>query len=343
MLLAADWTLLQVSPCLQPPEPRLLAALLGRPLPDLDPELAAGPAFGHYRSALAAGEPRRFEAVVDAPGGALAFQVLAAPVPEGLSVFALARPAPASGADRQGLARELAACRTLLAGTLADQDAFAHTLAHDLRAPLRHITGFSELLAAQDGPNLSDKGRRHLATIQRAAGTLGAFLDELLLFSGWGRQAPRPVSVDLTALVGEVRAALPDEARDPGLVWELGPLPRVRADRALLAQALARLLANAVKFTRPHLDSRIGIGCREEAEAWVVSIRDNGLGFNPDQGHRLFGPFQKLQADPRFEGPGMGLAHVRRIIGRLGGSTWAESDGVTGATFFFSLPKAPSP
>ena len=340
MLLGPDWTLLQLTPCVPGLSPRSLDALLGRALPDLDPDLASRAAFAHYRKALAAGQPRRFETVLALEAGPLGFEVQAVPVPEGLSVLALTRPAPRTGdPDQPALALERAALAAELARTLEAHEAFVHAIAHDLRAPLRHITGFADLLAAQEGPQLSDRARRQLATIQRAAGTQAALLDEFLVFDGWGRQPLRPVSVDLRALALEVMAALPAEAREPGLSWELGPLPRVRADHALLGQALNRLLTNAVLSTRPHLDSRIELGCREEAAEWVVFVRDDGIGFNPGQGHRLFGLFQKLHADPRFEGLGMGLAHVRRIIQRHGGRTWAESDGARGATFSFSLPK----
>ena len=255
---------------------------------------------------------------------------------------------PTPGLFEAGLAdpgETLVALQEALAARSAQRDAavqeltrFSHAIAHDLRAPLRHIAGFADLLEAEDGPRLSEKGRRHLATIQRSARIMDGLIDQLIDFSHWGVVDLRLATVDLDSLVPAVIADLPPEAAQRELRWELGPLPRVRADPDLLQRALGNVLANAVRFTRPRPIGRIEIGRHQSPGALGLYIRDNGLGFKPEYAHRLFEPFQRLHADPQLVGAAMGLAQVRRIMARHAGRAWGESDGVSGATFFLTVP-----
>jgi signal transduction histidine kinase len=318
LLLDRNFTFLEVRPTLGPPP----EALLGRTWPERFPGVGTSAPFGHYHRALAADQPQRFEACVEwAPGRFRRFDVQASPGPDGLLVLALASPeAPPAEAAAEELAR------------------FCHSVSHDLGAPLRHIAGFAELLESQDGGRLSERGHRHLDTIQRSARLMAEQLEQLRDLSRLGQAELHPVALDLRALIDEVRAGLESANPGPAAIWEIAPLPPVRADRALLRQALGHLLDNALKFTLSRSEPRIVIDARAEAGEISVSIHDNGIGFPPQAASRLFQPFQKLHPGPVRPGLGMGLAKVERIIRRHGGRVWGDSDGVSGATFGFALP-----
>lgn len=219
-------------------------------------------------------------------------------------------------------------------------EAFSYSVSHDLRAPLRHIDGFVGLLVKSDGQTVSEKGRSYLETISGAAKQMGQLIDDLLVFSRMGRSEMRIARVDLSELLEEVLLSLRSEYQARNIVWHKAPLPVVEGDRPMLRQVLVNLVANAVKYTRPRDPAVIEIGCRQDlpGEA-VVFVRDNGVGFEMKYADKLFGVFQRLHRAEEFEGTGIGLANVRRIIIRHGGRTWAESQPGAGATFYFSLPK----
>lgn len=226
-------------------------------------------------------------------------------------------------------------------------ESFSYSVSHDLRSPLRHISGFSELLRRSAGASggLDPQGRHYLETIGDAAKKASTLVDELLAFSRMGRTELRNGQVDMAALVEEVRREMEREAEGRSIHWRVGELPRVRGDGPMLRQVLRNLLSNAVKYTRPREPAEIEIAC-EPASAgtsngsaeWVFRVRDNGVGFDMDYGHRLFGVFKRLHDESEFEGTGIGLANVRRIVQRHGGKTWAEGAVGEGATFYFSLP-----
>ncbi|ATB27170.1 PAS domain-containing protein [Melittangium boletus] len=219
-------------------------------------------------------------------------------------------------------------------------ESFSYSVSHDLRAPLRHIIGFAQLLERRAGAALDDVARGHLRTITNAAQQGGMLVDDLLAFSRMGRAELRQTRVDLGALVQEVRRELEPESKGRQIEWRVGELPAVKADPSLLRQVLRNLLGNAVKYTRPRAQALIEVGARSdeaEAEVWV---RDNGVGFEMQYVDKLFGVFQRLHTAEQFEGTGIGLANVRRIISRHGGRTWAEGAPEQGATFHFTLPRA---
>ena len=218
--------------------------------------------------------------------------------------------------------------------------AFSYSVSHDLRAPLRHIMGFVELLERDAGPSLSKKSLQYLTTISLAAKRMGNLIDDLLAFSRIGQSEMRKTVVNLDQLVQEALGDFKVETKARNIVWEIHPLPPVRADRALLRMVLVNLISNAVKFTGKRTQAKIEIGCSPDGESeTVIFVRDNGAGFNPLYADKLFGVFQRLHGRDEFEGTGIGLANVRRIIGRHGGRAWAEGVVDGGATFFFSLPK----
>ena len=238
-------------------------------------------------------------------------------------------------------------------------DAFCYSTSHDLRAPLRHVQGYVDMLARETGSQFSDKGRHYMQTIADASREMGVLIDDLLAFSRMGRAEMRQTRVNLGDLLHDTQRDLEPVTRGRNIVWKILPVPEVQADPAMLKLVLANLLGNAVKFTRPRDPAVIEIGIvdaevsgqmpevREEAGGQkapgsddgrvIFFVRDNGVGFDPQYGHKLFGIFQRLHRKNEFEGTGIGLANVRRIIARHGGRTWAEGAVDKGATFYFTL------
>ncbi len=218
--------------------------------------------------------------------------------------------------------------------------AFSYSVSHDLRAPLRHVLGFVDLLKKGAGPTLSEANLRHLTTIHEAAKRMANLIDDLLAFSRVGRAQLQKADVELNQLVQETQTDFLAETKARNIAWMIHPLPPVRADRALLRMVMVNLMANAVKFTGGRAEAKIEIGSvpSENGET-VIWIRDNGAGFDPKYAGKLFGVFQRLHSHDEFEGTGIGLANVQRIIFRHGGRTWADGMVDGGATFYFSLPK----
>jgi len=218
-------------------------------------------------------------------------------------------------------------------------EAFSYSVSHDLRAPLRHVAGFVELLQKDAGPTLSEKNLRFLATISQSAKRMGNLIDDLLAFSKVGRSEMQKTQVNLDELVRETVADLQPEIKNRKIAWTIHPLPPVQADRALMRMALVNLISNAIKFTGARAEAAIEIGCAPGQNGTAaVFVRDNGAGFDPKYAEKLFGVFQRLHSQDEFEGTGIGLANVKRIISRHGGRVWAEGAVEGGATFWFSIP-----
>jgi predicted ATPase/signal transduction histidine kinase len=219
-------------------------------------------------------------------------------------------------------------------------EAFAYSVSHDLRAPLRHIDGFVGLLRKKSVASADDAARHYMDRVSETIRRMGALIDDLLSFSRMGRAELVRTRVDLGVLVKDVIAELEPETRGRSVRWAVAELPVVTGDRAMLRVALANLASNAVKFSQPRERAEIEIGSLPGREnETVVFIRDNGVGFDPQYADKLFGVFQRLHGASEFEGTGIGLANVRRIVARHGGRTWAEGKVDGGATFYFSLPR----
>lgn len=216
-------------------------------------------------------------------------------------------------------------------------EAFSYSVSHDLRAPLRHIDGFASLLTKHAGEALDEKGRRYVQVISDAARKMGRLIDDLLAFSRTGRAQLKPGVIDSNELVADVIRENAF-ARDPRIVWTIPRLPPAHADPGLLRQVWFNLIDNAVKYSSRADQPRIAIGGEETGGEAVFHVRDNGVGFDMQYAAKLFGVFQRLHAESEFEGTGIGLANVRRIVTRHGGRTWAEGRVGEGATFSFSLP-----
>ncbi|NJD07361.1 MAG: PAS domain S-box protein, partial [Methylococcaceae bacterium] len=211
-------------------------------------------------------------------------------------------------------------------------EAFAYSVSHDLRAPLRHIDGFLGLLKKRIAPSLDDESRRYIATVSAAALRMAALIDDLLSFSRMGRVELARAPVDLNALVQDVLRELEPDTQGRAIAWHLAQLPEVIGDRAMLRIVLVNLIANAVKFSQPRQLAEIEVGTVPAQDEVIVFVRDNGVGFDMQYVGKLFGVFQRLHGVDEFEGTGIGLANVRRIIHRHGGRTWAEGRLDGGAT-----------
>ena len=219
-------------------------------------------------------------------------------------------------------------------------EAFIFSATHNLRAPLRHMVGYVEILQTEAEPPLSDANLGYVARVSEAADRMSRLIDALDTFSRLGKSEMRRTNVDLTPLVHEVVGDFKAKTKHRSITWKIHSLPTVKADRVLLRHVLVNLISNAVKFTRIRADARIEIGSAPgNANETVIFIHDNGAGFDPLNVHKLFCVFQRLHPDQEFEGVGVGLANVRNIVHRHGGRTWAEGVGDDGATFYFSVPK----
>lgn len=219
-------------------------------------------------------------------------------------------------------------------------ESFSHSVSHDLRAPLRHINGFAELLQKHTSSMLDEKGRRYVTTISDSAKRMGVLIDELLMFSRMGREAMKKSKVDFNRLVDEVLIEVSQETGGRAITFKIDPLPEIEGDRSMLRQAVLNLFSNAVKYTRDKSPAIITMGWTNGGDQAVFFVRDNGAGFDMKYANKLFGIFQRLHRNDEFEGTGIGLANVRRIIHRHGGRTWAEGKPNEGATFYFSLPRS---
>jgi PAS domain S-box-containing protein len=220
-----------------------------------------------------------------------------------------------------------------------DLESFSYCVSHDLRAPLRHMSGFLDLLEDHIGGSLDEKGRHYLDTVRDSSRLMGSLIDDLLIFSRTGRVGMCGANVHLEELVQQVQRELATDMNGRKVVWTVEPLPEVPGDPMLIRLVLVNLLGNAIKYSNHRPEAAIEIGCREEGQEWVFFVRDNGVGFDMRYVHKLFGVFQRLHSADEFEGTGIGLAIVRRIVARHGGRTWAEGVVGEGATFYFSLPK----
>lgn len=221
-----------------------------------------------------------------------------------------------------------------------DLEAFTYAVAHDLRAPLRHIHGFSDLLQNDATSTLSDEGRHYVDCIVKGSSRMGDLLEDLLNLSRFGRQAVNRRMFALNELVQEVITDLAAETANRRIDWKIGKLPPVYCDPALMKIVFANLLSNAVKFTRPRAAATIEVGqTRVKGEA-VLFVRDNGAGFDMKYAGKLFGVFQRMHKEKDFEGTGIGLATVLRILQKHGGRIWAEAEPDKGAIFYFTCGEA---
>ena len=219
----------------------------------------------------------------------------------------------------------------------AELEAFSYSVSHDLRSPLRALDGFARILLEEYAPNLPPEGQEYVRDIRRNAQKMGQLVDDLLAFSRLGRQPLQRRRVAPAALVREVLEDLRPERDARRVEVVVGDLPTCHADPALLKQVWANLLGNALKYTRKHDPARVEVGCVEQDGERVFFVRDNGAGFDMRYAGKLFGVFQRLHKAADYDGTGVGLAIVQRVIHCHGGRVWAEAAVNRGATFYFTL------
>ena len=217
-------------------------------------------------------------------------------------------------------------------------EAFTYSVSHDLRAPLRHMDGFSRILQQEYAADLPEEARHYLDRVRSATTHMSNLVEDLLQFSRLGRHSPQLSRVALRNLVDEALAETLSAVGGRNIEWRIGKLPEAEVDANLFRQVLVNLLSNAIKFSGNQSKAVIEIASREEDGEAILFVRDNGAGFDPRYADKLFGVFQRLHRQDEFEGTGIGLATVQRIIKKHGGRVWAESQPEQGATFYFTVP-----
>ncbi len=238
------------------------------------------------------------------------------------------------------LNEELRRHAQLLESSNQELESFCYSVSHDLRAPLRAINGYSNLLQQEHAPNLNAAGVRYLQTIGNASERMAHLIDDLLEFSRLGRQTLAVTDIDMRSLVASALNDVLDQRRTPRPAIEVGDLLPTRGDRVMLLRVWTNLLDNAVKYSAGTAQARIVIASQQQNEEVLYSVTDNGIGFDMKYYEHLFGVFQRLHSAGEFPGTGVGLAVVQRILARHGGRAWAHSTPGQGATFFFALPVA---
>jgi two-component system sensor histidine kinase/response regulator len=219
-------------------------------------------------------------------------------------------------------------------------EAFSYSVSHDLRAPLIHLHAFSTLLLDKHASQVDEQGQKYLQNIKSGARRMSALIDDLLTLAKVSRQGLKLQNIGLNALVEEALQEFETETRDRAIEWLVGSLPQVKCDPGLMRQALINLFSNAIKYTRNREHAVIEI-CQKNVDGRdAILVRDNGAGFDVARAKRLFAPFQRFHAAKDFEGMGIGLATVQRIIQKHGGRIWAQSEPGLGATFYFTVGSA---
>ena len=255
-------------------------------------------------------------------------------------IYAAARDVTESKATRETreqLLAQLEERAKQLEETNRELEAFTSSVAHDLRAPLRHVDGFSRILVEEHGARLGPEGQRLVERVRHATQHMGELVDDLLNLSRVSRQAVSPLVTDLNPLVREVIAGLQPGCQERHVDFRVGSLPFAECDPGLMRQVFTNLLANAVKFTRPRDPAVIEVGQSDSGGSRAIFVRDNGVGFSMKYADKLFGVFQRLHRSEDFEGTGVGLVTVQRIVQKHNGRIWAEAEVDRGATFYFTL------
>lgn len=317
------------------------AELIGEPVEKLMPARFRGTHPGHRSAYASAPRPRPMGLGMTLRGlhrngSEFPIEISLSPMEteEGLLVASAIRDATQRVLVQEDLRRRTEE----LEATNRELEAFTYSVSHDLRAPLRHIDGFSRILLDEHGQVIPPEGRRYLTLIREATLQMGNLVDDLLNLSRLGRQPLTLQQTNLNTLVATIKTDLASEVIERKIDWRIAVLPTVECDPGLIKQVFSNLLANAIKFTRPREQARIEIGLASENGHPAIFVRDNGVGFSMKYADKLFGVFQRLHRQEDFEGTGVGLATVERILRKHGGRIWAQAEPGHGAAFYFTLP-----
>jgi light-regulated signal transduction histidine kinase (bacteriophytochrome) len=301
--------------------------------------------FADLAECMQSRQPRQAEYFFEYPDGSTAwFEFSIHPVPEGIFILSLditARKEAAEAMRQVNLVLEQRVAERTAQLQAANQEleAFAYSISHDLRAPLRAIDGFSRLLQEDHAAELGEEARRLLGVVRESTAKMSQLITDILALSRVSRGELKHELLDMELQARSVFDEIASPEVRASFELSVDPLPPASVDPALIRQVWVNLLSNAVKYSMPSAARRIHIGARREDRRTVYFVRDSGVGFDSDYAHKLFGVFQRLHSAKEFEGTGIGLAIVQRIIRRHGGEVWAEGSPGQGATFSFSLPQ----
>ncbi len=342
-IISRDWRYLYINEVAARHGRRQAAELLGRTLMECYPGIESTPMFAAMRHCLETQQMQRMENVFVYPDGSSAeFELCMQPVDEGIFMLSLditeRKQAEEKNRQLNAEVEQRVVERTAqLEAVNKELEAFSYSVSHDLRAPLRAMDGFSRALQEEYGAQVPEDGRRYLQIIRTSAQRMGSLIDDLLSFSQLGRATLSKRTIDTTKLVQAALDELSSLREGRQIDLRIGDLPPCEGDPALLEQVWINLLSNAFKYSQKREAVMIEVGCKQEGKENIYFVRDNGTGFDMRYAHKLFGVFQRLHRAEDYDGTGVGLAIVQRIIHRHGGKVWAEAVVDQGATFYFTL------
>lgn len=344
-IIGFDWRYIFINASAEVHNRRPNEELMGKRYMDMWPGIEKTQVFELMKDCLDNRVAHHFENEFTFPDGAYGwFDLSIQPVPEGVFILSVDITERKKAEKiiiklNEELEEKVKERTAQLEASNKELEAFSYSVSHDLRAPLRHINGYVDLLNQRFNDQLPEKAQHYLVTITNASKQMGTLIDDLLQFSRTGRKEVHRERTDMNKLLNDVFEDLKPDLGNRKIQWDIQTLPGVVADYPLLKQVWANLIDNALKYTRNKEIAEISIGYYEENKYLVFFIRDNGVGFNMKYAHKLFGVFQRLHAQTEFEGTGIGLANVQRIIHKHNGQVWAEAEPDKGAAFYFSLPK----
>lgn len=344
-IIGFDWCYIFINSSAEQHNRRPTKELLGRKYMDMWPGVEDTEVFRLIKECMDYRTPHHFENEFIFPDGYSGwFDLSIQPVPEGVFILSIDISERKKTEEiilrlNEELEDKVKQRTAQLEASNKELEAFSYSVSHDLRAPLRHINGYVDLLNQRFSDQLPEKAQHYLNTISNASKQMGTLIDDLLQFSRTGRKEVHIEKIDMNKLLNETLEEIKPDTENRVINWDIQPLPRVSVDYPLLKIVWKNLLDNALKYTRYKTIAEISIGYYEEKNHFVFYIRDNGVGFNMKYAHKLFGVFQRLHAQNEFEGTGIGLANVQRIILKHEGRIWAEAEPDKGAAFYFTLPK----